>query len=155
MSISSAVDEWIRIGLPVSKITIGLPFYARAWAIPRASASASLSSFLYAPGSMPPNPVDSIVAYSSVPRRNLDVGFDEVAGAAWGVDRGGGRFYSFDNERSVHAKVAWGKSKGVEEGPLSVARSHRKPPSTMRWPPSDLALQRLEDQDQQQRAQSA
>ncbi|KAJ3034153.1 hypothetical protein HDV00_005411 [Rhizophlyctis rosea] len=114
ISVSTAVDEWTRVGLPAKKITIGLPFYARVWAFSSPiSASTPISSLLYASGGVPPNAVDSIVAYNSIPLGDMDVEFDDVAGATWGVDRGAGRFYSFDNDVSIKEKVAWGKAKGI------------------------------------------
>jgi len=114
LSVSWAVDYWIKLGASPSQLTIGLATYGRGWKL----ADSSQTGFnAPAAGKAAPGVSTKEAGYLSYYEVE-----DKIAGGAtvtYDTDREGpyivsnGEWFGYDNQRSFCTKIAFGKSRGL------------------------------------------
>ncbi|XP_065323744.1 acidic mammalian chitinase-like [Gordionus sp. m RMFG-2023] len=100
------VDEWIKKGLKSEKIVIGLPFYGRTWQL-RSSSNHGVGAPSVGAGSG-----DGFLALNDINISAWTQYWDDTAKVPYAVK--GTEWLSFDNERSLEAKIQWACQKNYQ-----------------------------------------
>ena len=117
-SFIASLEDWNRQGCPKEKLVGGLGYYGRSWVGVNSDAvGASGSGPGY--GSWE----NGVVDYKDIVAKGWDVGkdgwvkhFDEQAMVPYIYNAGTKQYISYDDERSICAKISWLKANGYKGG---------------------------------------
>ncbi len=102
-----AIRTYLSGGAPARKLLLGIPYYGRGW-----TGVPDVNDGLYQPGTAAPGTWEAGVDdYKVLAIRPGTRHFDRSAVATWLFD--GTTFWSFDDERSVAAKTAYVRDRGL------------------------------------------
>jgi len=106
-SIESAINKYLSLGVPASKLVVGVPAYGRGWTnVP------NVNNGLYQNGTPAPGSFEQGVEdYDVLKNRPGTVFRDNTNGAVWKYD--GITFWSYDDPQLVQAKGQWVKANGL------------------------------------------
>lgn len=100
-NIDSAVKNMLELGVPASKIVVGVPFYARGW-----SGVPAANNGLYQTAAAPAKGIEEGVEfYSTLAARKLTRFYHPVTKQLWTYDDG--TFWSYDDPKVIRTKVAY------------------------------------------------
>jgi chitinase len=109
-STERVVELFLEAGVPCGKINIGTPLYSRGWAGVTAPSAADA---LYKPGTGGAPMYDWRQLKVLVNSEGYEQGYDAQAEAAYIYNRSAGLFFSYENERSLQAKLDYINEKGL------------------------------------------
>jgi chitinase len=106
-SIESAINKYLSLGVPASKLVVGVPAYGRGWTnVP------NVNNGLYQNGSPAAGSFEQGVEdYDVIKNRPGTVFRDNTNGAVWKYD--GSTFWSYDDPQLVQSKGQWVKTNGL------------------------------------------
>lgn len=112
LSISEAIQNYLRAGVPAAKLVMGTPFYGRGWAgVPRVGNGLYQTSTRPAEGQDEPGLEDFRVLKEKLLAGGFVRFYDPIVQNAWIYDPAAREFWSFDNAQTQAAKAAYVKSK--------------------------------------------
>ncbi|KAI9125782.1 hypothetical protein K1719_003200 [Acacia pycnantha] len=97
------ISKWIRSGVPVKKLAIGLPFYGYKWTLKNPN-----NGELFAPAT---NPKAGGVRYKDIVGVRPKVSYNSTYVTNYAQK--GSDWYGYDDTQSISAKVSYAKQKGL------------------------------------------
>jgi chitinase len=118
LALDATVTAYLKAGVPAHKLVLGIPAYGRGWAgVP------NVNHGLYQASSGPaPSPAgdslatDGVATYrtlAALPPNGYTIYSDFFSFADWLYSPGAGTFWSYDDPRSVTAKMAVARLRGL------------------------------------------
>jgi chitinase len=106
-SVDNGVRRYLGLGVPASKIVIGVPFYARGW-----SGVAPANNGLYQVASGPAAGFEEgAERYSTIAQSRAPKFYHPVSKQLWTYENG--VFWSYDDPRVIKEKAAYARSNGL------------------------------------------
>jgi chitinase len=114
-TVSAAVARYLAAGLPKQKLLLGLPLYGRVW---RGCDSRRMGEYQICDGPASGTWEEGVLDYQDIVRNYLTAAgfqrnFNRAALAPFLFQASSGRFISYDDDESVHHKLAFIKDNGL------------------------------------------